>query len=334
VAAEPTVERSLEAPRADQGPARVLFVGGIGRSGSTLLERMLGELPGTVSLGEVVHLWKRGLQENQRCSCGERFHGCAFWAEIGERAFGGWSNVDAARMAGLAARVDDVKYTPRMLVGRGPRAFAADLNEYVEHYRRIYDAARDLSGAEVVIDSSKHTSLAYCLRHAEGVDLRLLHLVRDARGVAYSWTKKVRRPEIVDSETYMPVFSPARLAVLWNGHNVLLELLRLRKTPTMLLRYEDFIDDPRATLRKVQDLAGLPAASESLEFLGDGWVNLTVPHTVSGNPMRFTAGRIALRRDEDWRSAFPARQRRAVTALTLPVSGLMGYWRHSSGGSR
>ena len=38
----------------------VLFVGGLGRSGSTLLARMLGTIPGMVSVGELVHLWKRG----------------------------------------------------------------------------------------------------------------------------------------------------------------------------------------------------------------------------------------------------------------------------------
>ena len=65
------------------GPARVLYLGGIGRSGSTLLERMLGQIPGTCSLGEVVHLWARGIRDNERCGCGDTFHACPFWTSVG-----------------------------------------------------------------------------------------------------------------------------------------------------------------------------------------------------------------------------------------------------------
>ena len=42
------------------GPVRVLFIGGLGRSGSTLLDRMLGRLDDVWSVGELVHLWERG----------------------------------------------------------------------------------------------------------------------------------------------------------------------------------------------------------------------------------------------------------------------------------
>ena len=40
------------------------FVGGFGRSGSTLLERVVAELPGVCALGEVLHLWERGVRRN------------------------------------------------------------------------------------------------------------------------------------------------------------------------------------------------------------------------------------------------------------------------------
>src|SRR5713101_2080953 len=55
------------------GPARprILYLGGLGRSGSTLIERLLGELPGVCAVGEVVHMWRRGVVEGERCGCGE-----------------------------------------------------------------------------------------------------------------------------------------------------------------------------------------------------------------------------------------------------------------------
>lgn len=304
---------------------RVLYLGGIGRSGSTLLERMLGELPGACSLGEVAHLWERGLRDDERCGCGQPFSTCPFWQAVGERAFGGWHQVSVERHLRLRARVDDVQRTPRLLVGAYGPSFRRDLAEYAGAYSAIYRAAREVSGAEVVVDSSKFTSLAYCLRRVPELDLRLLHLIRDSRAVAYSWTKVVRRPEVVDGESYMHRFRPVQLAFLWNLHNTLLELPRLAGTPTRTLRYEEFARDPETVLRQVAAFAGLRLAPGPLGFLADGAVDLSTSHQVAGNPLRFTTGRVAIRRDDAWRTELAARDRRKVAALTAPVSLAFGY---------
>ena len=72
----------------------VLYIGGLGRSGSTLVERLAGQLPGACAVGELVHLWERGITEDERCGCGAPFHQCPFWQQAGKTAFGGW---DAGR---------------------------------------------------------------------------------------------------------------------------------------------------------------------------------------------------------------------------------------------
>jgi Sulfotransferase family len=304
---------------------RLLYLGGIGRSGSTLLERMLGELPGACSLGEVAQMWARGLRDDERCGCGEAFSDCPFWQEVGKLAFGGWDGVSADRMLELRDRVDDVRRTPALLAGMLGRAARRDLEEYTGAYRAIYEAARTVSGAEVIIDSSKFTSLAYCLRRDPELDLRLLHLIRDSRAVAYSWTKLVRRPEVVDGESYMHRFRPARLAFLWDLHNTLLELPRLAGTPTRTLRYEEFARDPRAVLRDVAAFAGLSLGPDDLGFLHDSSVELSRSHQVAGNPMRFTTGTVEIRRDDAWRTSLAPRDRRRVAALTAPVALAFGY---------
>jgi hypothetical protein len=54
-------------------PVRVLYIGGLGRSGSTLLDRMIGQLPGFFSAGEIREVWQQGLRENRPCGCGTPF---------------------------------------------------------------------------------------------------------------------------------------------------------------------------------------------------------------------------------------------------------------------
>lgn len=308
-----------------QRPLRVLYLAGIGRSGSTLLERILGEVPGICSLGEVVFLWERGVRDDERCGCGQPFSACPFWQEVGERAFGGWQNVSVERHFELRARVDDVRRTPALLLGAFGRSFRRDLEEYVGAFRAVYEAARAVSGAELIIDSSKYTSLAFCLRRLPDVDFRLLHLIRDSRAVAYSWTKVVRRPEVVGGESYMYRIEPPQLALIWNMHNTLLELPRLAGTPTRTLRYEDFARDPEAALRDVAAFSGLSLGTEDLGFLTSDAVQLSTSHQVAGNPLRFKTGRVEVRRDDAWRIELAARDRRRVAAITAPVSLAFGY---------
>lgn len=309
----------------DGPPLRVLYLGGVGRSGSTLLERMLGELPGAISLGEVVHLWDRGVRDDERCGCGAAFSACPFWQAVGARAFGGWENVSVERHLELRARVDDVRRTPQLLLGAYGRSFRRDLAEYSSAYQAIYQAARELSGASLIVDSSKVTSLVYCLRRVPGLDVRLLHLIRDSRAIAYAWTKVVRRPEVVDGESYMHRFNPAHLALLWNLHNTLLQLPRLAGEPTFTLRYENFARDPEAALRRVAEFAGLPLGPADLDFLEQGSVTLRASHQVAGNPLRFTTGRVPIRTDDAWRTELGVADRRRVAALTAPVSLAFGY---------
>ncbi len=305
----------------------VLYIAGLGRSGSTLLERALGQLPGACGAGELVFLWDRGVRNNNRCGCGAPFLDCTFWHQVGQAGFGGWDNVDLARVRHLARVVDDVKHIPRMLLPGRQRRFDALVDEYASYYRRLYAAVSAVSGAPVVVDSSKITSLAYLLHRSGSFDIRMVHMLRDPRAVAYSWTKQVQRPEITGRVEYMPMYSPAYMAALYDGHNALLELLRMRGVPTMQVRYEDFAEAPLPTIEKVAGFAGVPFSEEALRGDGPDSLSLEPVHSVSGNPSRFQTGTVAVRRDEKWRALMPRHQARTVSAITLPARAAYGYRR-------
>ncbi|GAA1601754.1 sulfotransferase [Actinoplanes couchii] len=301
--------------------AQVLFLGGFGRSGTTLVERLLGELPGVCALGEVVHLWQRDIRDDERCGCGDRFSGCDFWRRVGDQAFDGWANVDVARVHQLRDAVERTRHIPRLA---SASTASGEVREYASYYARVYAAAAEVSGARLVIDSSKHSALAHVLRWADDVDLRVVHVVRDARGVAYSWTKTVSRPES-DGADQMTRYSPGRSALLWNAHNAAFGLLARRGVPVRRIRYEEFLADPRAGLLELAGFAGLPLSDADLHFLRGGHADLRAGHSAAGNPMRFTVGRLTLRRDDAWVRAFPRSQRRLVGAVCGPLLRAYGY---------
>jgi hypothetical protein len=179
----------------------------------------------------------------------------------------------------------------------------------------------------VVVDSSKHSALAHVLRFADDVDLRVVHVVRDPRGVAYSWTKTVARPE-TDGAEDMTRYSPARSALLWNAHNAAFGLLARRGVGVRRIQYEEFLSDPRAALIRLADFAGLALTADDLAFLRPEYADLKVGHSAAGNPMRFTVGRLPLRRDDDWVRALPSGQRRLVGAVCAPMLRAYGYPLH------
>ncbi|MFL6178791.1 MAG: glycosyltransferase [Actinomycetes bacterium] len=301
---------------------RVVFIGGQGRSGSTLIDRALGELPGVVSVGETVHLWDRGLRDNELCGCGQPFRSCAFWSQVGEVAFGGWDRLDADTAVDLRFSVDRNRYLPMLMRPRLSSRYERRHQAYLDRLGRLYQAIAEVSGASIIIDSSKHASYALLLSRMPSVDLRLLHVVRDSRAVAHAWTKTVARPEA--GGIPMPVYGPAKAAVLWDVQNAVIEQLGHHR-PYLRVRYEDFVRAPKDALLDAARLSGIDDVGAVLSMLDGDTLTLGPSHTVAGNPMRFVSGSVTIRSDETWQMDMPSARQRLVGALTMPLQHHYGY---------
>jgi hypothetical protein len=105
--------------------------------------------------------------------------------------------------------------------------------------------------------------------------------------------------------------------------------LAYRHVPLTRIRYEDLVADAAGTVREAWAGLGLPGNGE-LPMIDRTTIELAPTHSVAGNPMRFSLGLTHLRPDVAWRTKLPARDRRAVTALTYPVLRAMGYHRQES----
>ncbi|HEY1116919.1 MAG TPA: sulfotransferase [Acidimicrobiales bacterium] len=301
---------------------KVLYIAGVGRSGSTLVERMLGAVPGYVNTGELNAIFSRVASQDQRCGCGERFSACPFWTTVGEHAFGGWTTV-TERMSDLQPRLVRQRHVPRLATGWAGASYLRELDEYLDVHRRLYEAIAAVSGAEVVVDASKSTAQLFALRRLNSLDLRVLHLVRDSRGVANSWSKVgIRKPQSTGGDT-MGTYSPHRLAVLWAALELECTLLDAATPYSARVRYEDLVSRPRPTILETLARLGLPVTEAGLTHVGERSVSLEASHGVAGSRTRFDAGIIDLHLDDAWRSTLPSGARRVVTALTLPQ--LVGY---------
>lgn len=302
---------------------KVIFVGGSGRSGSTLVDRIIGQLPGYVSTGELRTVWLAGLGENRLCGCGQPFLDCPFWQRVGEEAFGGWSNVDANEAEAALASFSYLDALRRLRPGSSPAP--ARENDLTRLMERLYAGIAAAADGATIVDSSKGPRYALILSSVPAIDLRAIHLVRDSRGVAYSWSKEVTRPDTPGRDVQMPRFGAALASARWITHNAYMELLG-RRVPVTRLRYESLMENPRGELLRVlADLGQAVPSKTGLSFLGDDSVRLAPSHTVMGNPMRMATGDIPLRTDDAWRRNLPKLQRGQVTAMTWPMLIRYGY---------
>ena len=150
----------------------------------------------------------------------------------------------------------------------------------------------------------------------------MVHLVRDPRATAYSWSRKKL---LIPPDRYFRQLTPVQNSVAWLRRNAVLEALvrpRLRGR-YLLLRYEDFIRGPRAAVESICRLAGEPDAE--LPFVSENVVRLAPNHTVGGNPARFESGETTIAPDDEWRTAMAPRARRLATLPSLPLLRRYGY---------
>lgn len=302
----------------DHGRLRpqILYIAGVPRIGSTVLGRLLGEAPDAVFAGELNFFWRR-FAHGELCSCRRPLPECPFWSEVVRRAYG--DDIRAAERASLERRVLRRYFLLGLAPPSAPVRRLPDVDEMLAERERFYDAVAERAGTPWIIDGGKEPVYASFLARLPSLDVHTVHLVRDPRGVAYSWQKKV----VSDSEPRdMPRRSPAATAADWDVQNLFIQLrLQALSSSYVRIRYEDFVVSPRESLKEIATVTGCPLPD------AEAAVSEREEHLVAGNPgvRQRGDGRPTLRRDEEWHAALPARQQRVVSVLS---SGLMAWYRY------
>jgi hypothetical protein len=290
--------------------SRILGIGSWDRSGSSIIARALGTCGGVVSVGEINNLWARGVNANLRCGCGEPFADCDFWSQTMDRAFSGG---EGRALLNAATEVAETASNHKLLRAKLTHTRHRDQEHYTEALRRLFDAVVATSGASLVVDSSKAPwHLESASRAASS--FRLIHLVRDPRGVVYSHKKVMKydpgRDEIMNRD------GAAFTTAGWMYRNLVLGAL-WRSSDRMLVSYEQFSTSPRSVIEQILRFSDQPVGD--LSFIEGSTVALATEHSVSGNPVRFKTGSIDIEVDDEWKSELSPWTKYWVGAATAPM---------------
>lgn len=312
--------RSLERPGHDPGrpPIKVLMIVGWDRSGSTILANLIGSLGAAVSVGEINNLWERGLADDRRCGCGDVFSECDFWRAALDAAY----REETPRIAELARRAQQGLGTGWLIASHMPligRRVRARSSQYSALLARLYAAIEQVGPGGLIVDASKTPWHAAAAGHLTDIDVFIVHLVRDPRAVVHSLRKHMAYEP--GGPLMMDRHSLPFTAIGWAFRNRLIERIWSGSERYMLVRHEDFVEAPESVVHSILEFCGesTPIRTRSGTFV------LTRSHSVSGNPVRFQTGPVAIHLDESWRRATEDFEDRLVRALTWPLMRRYGY---------
>jgi len=285
-------------PSEQLDPLRVVYIMGAGRSGSTVLAALLGNHPAMENAGELSQLARLGWINGEYCACAQPGNQCPFWCGVRRE----WQRrIGGDDLEGYVARQRRFEHSRGCLLrlARQQRRPRPDYQLHLHQTRALLDAIGEVSGRPVIIDSSKWPSRALVLSRTPGVDLRIIYLVRDCRGVAWSQMKSIEK----DAKAGMPranVPCPAwRSALEWIrvDFRVRFVLRYMPEVPLLRVRYEDFVARPQETLEDIGKICGLDLRPVGKAFAAGE--PMGVGHAIAGNRLRM-AGSVRLKPDTEW----------------------------------
>src|SRR5207253_4241296 len=137
------------------------YILGVYRSGTTLLSNLMGQLEGFFCVGELRAIWRELGLANARCGCGLPLTECNIWGDILKAAFGGTAEAQqlAPRMLRWQEQALRETHTwarvPSLLSHRGLESLGGSARAYSGGMARLYEAIATVTGARVIVDSSK-----------------------------------------------------------------------------------------------------------------------------------------------------------------------------------
>jgi hypothetical protein len=320
---------------------RLAYILAASHSGSTLLAMLLGRHPEICTVGEL-KATRLGDPARYRCSCGREIRRCPFWLDVrDEMARRGYAyEVTAAR---TDVTVGMTPYVTRLLrpLHRGPAleavrdaalALSPTWRRELPRIQAVNAALAQVlcerTGKKLVVDSSKiGVRLKYLLRNP-ALDVRVLRLVRDGRGVALTYTDPAQFADAQNPalkgggmggdrrEDRLPMSAAARE---WRRSNEEAEavLRGLDRSRWFEVRYEDLCSAPESTLKNVLAFLGMNPDRTALDFR-------SVEHHVVGNGMRLDSGQ-EIRVDERWKTALNSADLRTFSLVAGDLNRRLGY---------
>lgn len=272
----------------------ICYIIGVGRSGSTILEAVMGSLDQGTAIGESI----TGLRNfKTKCSCRLPIKKCKFWSKIIYKIF---ENNYEEFMDQVNRAIRFYNFYPMILLYKFRLKFEFLKNTYSRFYLEVAKAKT----VNFIFDSSKSPSLVSLFLYSNKKNQKAIHLVRNLRGVMSSHEKdynKGHRFRFLNGKIYIKnkYLRLIIVALEWNIYNLNCLLMKfIFKKQIKTIRYENFSKFPEETFN-----------NEILPFLGLNYqikfeeLQLNIDHQMAGNPTRFKTEKFKIYFNESYKES-------------------------------
>jgi hypothetical protein len=283
------------------------YIGGSDRSGSTILDMMLGAHPEAFSTGQLDELqfW---VNSARFCTCGRPILECPFWGQVLAS-----SDILVPQPINVNGKIRKVGRMLRVAAAGATR----DEARGVESAWELLDHVAERSGKRLVIDSSKAgLRLVQLARDRRGKQLRVIHLVRDTRGYVTSKSFPTLAKSPQGTAGYIATQSKPAAVADWLVQNLLMLLLGVVvfRRRYVVVTYEQMTRNPERILAQLSRFLSLQYDRSMLPPL-----DRSEFHLIGGNSSRLSFAEV--RYDDKWRSKLTSREKVLIKA----ASGWL-YW--------
>ncbi len=308
----------------------IVFVLSDARSGSTLVDQLLGSNDRVTTVGEV-HWLAAYITQNRDiynpvhpliCSCTKQMAECEFWLDVANavgcpleslrlrpRFFSSLRSTHG--LSGVLSRVSrHLKYLIEkhpawyrqaacQKLFDGPRVAADSI--------KLFDAVLKVSKARCVIDSSKSAFRFRPIFESVPDRVRVILLARDYRAVVHS---KMNRGKTLDAA-----------ARGWRNKVWQMEALTMDVNPASIfrLKYEEFCQQPAMKIKKLCDFL-------DLEFSEDMLIRRAADlHHIGGSPSKFDSEKSEIRLDQKYLTVFTPSELQRLRLIVGDSASIWGY---------
>ncbi|MCP2619686.1 sulfotransferase [Candidatus Aminicenantes bacterium AC-334-K16] len=297
----------------------IVYIAGYGRSGSTLLERILNSHDQVFGTGELASLLSLLKDDLVYCSCGQPIQKCSIWRMIISVIKKKIDNKN--NMSKIQFQIESIFFPLRFLF------ISRKLETYKNFIITLLKSIIKYSGnPDFIIDSSKTARNTifrpFILNKVLDMDVKVIHLVRDGRGCMWSYLKGSNR-KIEKGENAKIPFAALRAVLGWVLSNMGAHLYQLfYPNKYCRIRYEDLVDFPTREMKKIEEFLGIDF-NKQIEILKR---NCPIPlgHQIAGNRLRFQK-LLIINNDLEWQQKLSIFHKLLFWFFAWPLAIFYGY---------
>lgn len=291
----------------------VIYVMGDARCGSTILGIILGNHPSIECVGEL-HGWLKSSSFPKPGNSKSDDH--TFWDKVRAEYTAIDYLLDLPKMLEAQIYVESFVRFPLTLLNLIPKPI---IRVYESHLSNILQAVGNVSQKPIIMDISKNMGRASTLLRIAKGQIKIIHLVRDPRGVLWSQLKKNIE------QNYL---SPFQSILIYGIKNIFCHLVSMLapNNTVLLVRYEDLVNHPYDEINRIGSFLGL--SMNELALWTAAGNPLTIGHLIDGNRIRNETS-ISLKPDFEWQNNLHNKHRILAILLSWPFFFLYGYFNNS-----